>query len=335
MHSAQTSGLGEVMKFAIEKFSYRSGELLLNTRPRIRQEIEETLIAPGIDIGTLSRDGYVEVLRAAFLEKGWEHQPFIWGEEGKANPLMDFRKEGVGIRLGFQPNSPQPELLKFHVAQRHPETMIDVGVYVTSTADCQKELARTTGKLWAGPTFHAVVRSLPPLSRLLETPLCIMGLYVYEAPVQIIDPFEMSATVLKQLILEFLEAHYRKPIEKNVRMVSKGLDVYLDGVLHLEDKDIILAIELSRSSGTFPSRLLSDSILRFIDLVREYRKTTGRKVCLRFVLMGNFSQAFIQDIFGQAGIAYGWAEDMEVEYEVHSFGEFDAFVAARREATRS
>lgn len=319
----------EKLRFTLETYSYRSGELLLNARPRIKQEIESILLHPGVDIETLSRDGYVEVLHAAFVQKGWEHRPSVYDASGNVVALMDFRKERVGIRLGLQPNSPQVEILKFQTARRHPAIAVDLGIYVTAAAPCQRELAEITGKIWAGPTFQTVIKSLPPLARTLDVPVCIMGLYIYEAPAQVINPFEMSPTAVKQLILEFLEVRYGRRIDKNVHMVHAGLDVYLDGVLPLEDKDVILAVELSRSSGNFPSRLLSDSILRFVEIVRQYRNRTKRHVCLRFVLMGAFSKAFIEDVFGQAGIAYGWAEDIEVEYEVHSFEEFEAFLLER------
>lgn len=319
----------EKLQFALETYSYRSGELVLNARPRIKAEIENLLLHPGVDIETLSRDGYVEVLHAAFVQKGWEHWPSGYDASGNLIPLMDFRKEWVGIRLGFQPNSPQVELLKFQTAKRHPATAVDIGIYVTATGSCQRDLAEITGKLWAGPTFQTVVKGLPPLARSLDVPVCIMGLYIYEAPAKVINPFEMSPVLVKQRVLEFLETRYGKRIDKNVHMLHAGLDVYLDGVLSLEDKDVILAVELSRSSGNFPSRLLSDSILRFVEIVRQYRNLTKRNVCLRFVLMGAFSKAFIEDVFGQAGIAYGWAEDIEVEYEVHSFEEFEAFLLER------
>lgn len=319
----------EKLRFALETYSYRFGELILNARPRIKEEIASILLHPGVDIETLSRDGYVEVLHAAFVQQGWEHQPSIYGSNGNLITLMDFRKEGVGIRLGFQPNAPQVELMKFQVAKRHPAAAVDLGIYITATAPCQKELAHLTGKLWAGPTFQTVVQSLPPLARVLEIPMCIMGLYIYEAPTEVINPLEMPPGAVKQRILEFLEARYGRRIDKNVHFVNAGLDVYLDGVLSLEDRDVILAVELSRSSGNFPSRLLSDSILRFVEIVRQYRNLTKRNVCLRFVLMGAFSKAFIEDVFGEAGIAYGWAEDIEVEYEVHSFAEFEAYLLER------
>ncbi len=329
MHGTAGGISREKLKFALETYSYRSGELLLNARPRLKQEIESTLLNPGVSIETLSRDGYVEVLHAAFVQKGWEHRPSVFNADGNLEPLMDFRKERVGIRLGFQPNSPQIELMKFQTAKRYPHTAVDIGVYVTATAPCQKELAEITGKIWSGPTFQMVTKSLPTLARLLDIPLCIMGLYIYEAPIQAINPLEMSPEAVKQLVLEFLEARYGKRIDKNVHMVHAGRDIYFDGVLSLGDKDVILAVELSRSSGNFPSRLLSDSILRFVEIVRQYRNMAKRNVCLRFVLMGAFSKTFIEDVFGEAGIAYGWAEDIEVEYEVHSFEEFEAFLRER------
>ncbi len=78
--------------------------------------------------------------------------------------------------------------------------------------------------------------------------------------------------------------------------------------------------------------MLSDSILGFLDAVREYREITRPEACLRFVLMGEFSSDFIAGIFGDAGVAYGYCEDVEVEYEAHSFQEFEDYLAEKREA---
>ncbi len=319
------------MKFQLEKYSFRSGELFLNSSPQIKTEIEDILLGQGEFIGTMSRDEYVAVLRQEFLARGWENRPSILDTRGKPIPLMDFRKERIGVRLGLQPSSPQPDLVKFQTAKRYVSTMVDLGIYVAATAKCQQQLARESGKLWAGPNFNTVTRCLPSIGRLLEVPVCVLGLEAAEVLLRSIDIETMPPHKLKELILDYLENSYGNRVHKNVRVMGKKVDETFDGVISLPEKDVILAVEMSRSTGNFPTRLLSDSISDFIEAVRQYRKITRPDVCLRFILLGPFSGTFIQNIFGSSGTAYGWAEGIEVEYEMHSFDEFEVFLSSMRQ----
>ncbi len=68
------------MKLGLQKFSYRFAEQVLNSRLVIKQEIEHILLDPNIDISKLSRPYFNEILRVAFLAKGWEDQPTVFNE---------------------------------------------------------------------------------------------------------------------------------------------------------------------------------------------------------------------------------------------------------------
>jgi len=324
------------MKLGLEKFSFRSGEIHLNTKAEIKQEIEDIILAQSPVITKWSRDEYLRIIQSDFAAKGWMIPPsMVDPKTGKSAPLMDFVKNSVGIKLGLHSASPQVELLRFQKGQEFLETKIDLGVYICTTNKTQQELGKASGKPWSGPNFHTVVRSLKQLNRMLTIPVCIIGLDIVEAPVRTIDIDNTPPSLMKEFILSFLEEQYGKRLDKNVRVLGKRVDETFDAVLRLQEKDVILALEVSRSSGRFPTRLLSDSIGPFLEAVREYKAITRPEACLRFVLIGEFSSSFIQGVFGDAGVAYGWTEDMEVEYEAHTYEEFEEYLAKKREALLS
>ena len=323
------------MELSLEKYSYRGGEGLLNSNPVIKQEIEDTLLEPKAYIHKLSYDEYLEIVRCSFMLKGWENEPSILNKHGKRRALMDFRKENVGIQFGSPRNSLQSELPKFQTASQHPKTHVNLGIYLTMTSSGQRYLVHESCKSWACPTSHVVAKSLPSISRLVQLPLCVIGLDMVDVPVQTIDLQVTPVHVIKELVLAFLEEKYNSRIEKKVRVMGKQSLLELDGVMHLNDKDVVLSIEISESATSLPSRLLADGITDQIDMMREYQKITRPEVCLRFILMGPFDSSFIDGVFGSGGVACGWAADMEIEYEAHSWEEFESFLARKRESLLS
>ena len=64
----------------LRKFSYRFAEQVLNSSLSTKQEIESILTDPNIDIRTLSRPHFNEILDSKFVEKGWERQPPVFNE---------------------------------------------------------------------------------------------------------------------------------------------------------------------------------------------------------------------------------------------------------------
>lgn len=320
------------MKLDLEKYSYKSGELHLNTKAAIKEELEGILLAQSPQIDRWSRDEYVRIIQTDFLAKGWLVPPPMADRGGKSIALMDFMKDRVGVKLGFHSSSPQSDILRFQKAQEFAQTKLDLGVYVVTTAGCQQKLGQMSGKPWAGPNFHTVTRSLKSINRMVSLPVCVIGLDMVEAVVRTINMDATPPSTMKELILSFLENYYGKRIDKNVRVVGKRVNEIFDGVVRLPEKDVILALEVSRSAGTFPTRLMSDSIGPFIEAVKEYQLITRPEASLRFILVGEFSPTFVQDVFGDAGVAFGWSSEIEVEYEAHTFEEFEAYLASKREA---
>ena len=59
----------------LQKFSFRFAEQVLNSKLTLKQEIENTLTDPNIDVSTLSRPKFNEILEKKFVSK-----------DGKVNP---------------------------------------------------------------------------------------------------------------------------------------------------------------------------------------------------------------------------------------------------------
>ena len=74
----------------LRKFSYRFAEQVLNSKLTLKQEIESTLTDPNIDVSTLSRPHFNEILDEKFVERGWERQPPVFNEPKDPSAKMDF-----------------------------------------------------------------------------------------------------------------------------------------------------------------------------------------------------------------------------------------------------
>ena len=129
------------MTIRLQSFSYRFAEQVLNSKLSLKQEIEAVLTNSGIDIPSLSRPQFNKVLDDLFVEKGWESQPSVFDERGDPSAKMDFLKERVGIEVGFGHASfIGIDLLKFQIASYSGLDKIDVGVYIVTTRNFQKQI---------------------------------------------------------------------------------------------------------------------------------------------------------------------------------------------------
>lgn len=68
------------MRIRLEKFSYRFAEQVLNSKLYIKQEIEDILTDPQINLSELSRPYFNKILDDNFKFKGWECQPAVFDE---------------------------------------------------------------------------------------------------------------------------------------------------------------------------------------------------------------------------------------------------------------
>ncbi|MCW3985144.1 MAG: restriction endonuclease [Candidatus Bathyarchaeota archaeon] len=161
----------------LRRFSYRFAEQVLNSKLTLKQEIESILTDPSIDISSLSRPRFNEVLKERFVNKGWESQPSVFDEPKDPSAKMDFMKERIGIEVGFGHASfIGIDLLKFQVASYSGLNKIDIGVYIVTTRSFQKKMTQEYGKNWAGSlSFEKVARYLPHFKSAIQLPIYVIG----------------------------------------------------------------------------------------------------------------------------------------------------------------
>ncbi len=166
------------MTLQLKKFSYRFAEQILNSKLSLKQEIESVLMDPSIDISSLSRPNFNDILKERFVTKGWESQPLVFDERGDPSAKMDFLKERIGIEVGFGHASfIGIDLLKFQVASYSSSDRIDVGVYIVTTRNFQKQMKRDYNQNWEGSlTFEKVVRYLPHFKSAIQVPIYAIGI---------------------------------------------------------------------------------------------------------------------------------------------------------------
>jgi len=166
------------MTLRLKRFSYRFAEQVLNSKLALKQEIENVLTNPSIDVSSLSRPRFNEVLEDLFVSNGWDSQPSVFDEPGDPSARMDFVKQRVGIEVGFGHSSfIGIDLLKFQVASYSGLDKIDVGVYVVTTRNFQKQMRADYDKNWEGSlTFEKVVRYLPHFKSAIQVPIYVIGI---------------------------------------------------------------------------------------------------------------------------------------------------------------
>ena len=131
-----------------------------------------------IDVATLSRPRFNEILEAAFVAKGWESQPTVFDEAGDPTARMDFMKERVGIEVEFGHSSFLGiDLLKFQVASYSGLDKIDVGVYIVTTREFQRKMKQEFKQNWEGSlSYKKVIRYLPHFKSAIQVPIYVIGI---------------------------------------------------------------------------------------------------------------------------------------------------------------
>jgi hypothetical protein len=164
----------------LQKFSFRFAEQVLNSKLSLKQEIENTLTDPNIDVSTLSRPKFNEILEKRFVSKGWESQPPVFNEPNDPSAKMDFLKERIGVEVAFGHASfIGIDLLKFQVASYSGLDKIDVGVYVVTTRDFQTKMKTQYKQNWEGSlNFEKVVKYLPHFKSAIQLPIYVLGIDV-------------------------------------------------------------------------------------------------------------------------------------------------------------
>jgi hypothetical protein len=165
------------MRLRLEKYSYRFAEQVLNSKLQLKQEIESILLDSSIDVPTLSRPNFNEVLKGLFVAKHWDNQPAVFGEINDPTAKLDFFKERVGIEVQFGHSSfIGIDLLKFQVSSYSNLDKIDVGVYIVTTKKFQKFMNEEYNNAWEGSlNFEKVVKYLPHFKSAIQVPIYVIG----------------------------------------------------------------------------------------------------------------------------------------------------------------
>lgn len=165
-------------RLRLQQFSYRFAEQVLNSKLALKREIEDVLSGEILDFRSLSRPGSNKLLDERFVSKGWTRQPPVFDEADDPGAKMDFLKERVGIEVGFGHASfIGIDLLKFQVASYSALNKIDVGVYITATAEFEKRMMRDYDQNWEGSlTYEKVCRYLPHFKSAIQLPIWVLGI---------------------------------------------------------------------------------------------------------------------------------------------------------------
>ena len=166
------------MRINLQKYSFRFAEQVLNSKLALKQEIEEILLNPSIELLSLNRPHFNKVLENLFTQKGWETQPKVFDEKQDPSAKLDFLKERINIEVGFTYFSfIGIDLLKFQVASYSSLDKIDVGVYMVTTRNFQKRMKKEFNQNWEGSlTFEKVKRYLPHFKSAIQVPIYVIGI---------------------------------------------------------------------------------------------------------------------------------------------------------------
>ena len=166
------------MRINLQKYSFRIAEQVLNSKLALKQEIEDVLLDPSIELQSLNRPHFNKVLENLFTQKDWETQPKVFNENQDPSAKFDFLKERIGVEVGFTHSSfIGIDLLKFQVASYSSLDKIGVGVYIVTTRNFQKRMKKEFNQNWEGSlTFEKVRRYLPHFKSAIQVPIYVIGL---------------------------------------------------------------------------------------------------------------------------------------------------------------
>ena len=139
-----------------------------------------------------------------------------------------------------------------------------------------------------------------------------------------IDRANMTAVqfslLVEQYTFSFLEKKYGRPIQKYVRFKGHRSFAEFDGVMQMDDYDLLFEIK-SSMRGFIPIILIRDVARKYVDRAKEYQDITRRKASLRFVLIGNSTPAHIEKLLDLKSEISNEQPNTPVDFEVYSFEE--------------
>jgi hypothetical protein len=329
----------------LEIFSHHYGDLHLNAKTAIRREIENILLRPKTDIRHLSAQEYAAISSEVFVAKGWTNEVPPLQVQGKEIVPFDLLNDRVAFKFGFQSTTLRADFINLQKSYESDEIEFDVAVIVIQTGNSQKYLKKKTKKSWYGTSFNEAVKILKSLQRNIDVPICILGLDIsgnidkYEiemasyarnvAPVPMdtdgtmpeLILGEMSAMQIKECVFDYLQKKYDRAIDRNLRIKSNKGVMGVDGLMKLK-MDVLLEIEMGKDSSIpvakYFTSINEDDIAK--SLV-DYQHFTGRTAVMRFILLGEFTPGYLQDLSWVIERACKADELLKIDFEVLSFEE--------------
>jgi len=126
--------------------------------------------------------------------------------------------------------------------------------------------------------------------------------------------------LVEDYTFRFLEKKYQRPIQRYVRFTGKGKFVEFDGIVQMENVDLIFEVKSSRK-GQLPLSYASQVIKRLITEVKEYEGLTKRSASLRFVLIGNYETGYSTRLVERVDVFLGETRDLDIIVEIYTFEE--------------
>lgn len=166
------------MRLKLQCKSYRDADQFLASVPALREELTNVLLSPDIELPLLSRSQYNQLLKDSFVQSGWQNSPSLFHEP--VNPLakIELRKATLGLEIGFRHTSHTGHnLLKFQLSSQNNSDKIDVGIFVVTTLNFQKQIKQQYNHNWVGAmSFEKVDRYLRHFTTVIQIPIYLIGI---------------------------------------------------------------------------------------------------------------------------------------------------------------
>jgi hypothetical protein len=131
---------------------------------------------------------------------------------------------------------------------------------------------------------------------------------------------QQFALICEEHAFKFFERKYDRPIQRHIRYRGKGLYIEFDGIMEMENRDLIFEIRVSRL-GVFTPKHFTAFKEKMLDRVRRYKDITGRNANLVIVLVGNFTKERKQRMLEQSEDARSQITDFELVFKFLSLNE--------------
>ncbi|MBI2667722.1 restriction endonuclease [Candidatus Woesearchaeota archaeon] len=160
-------------------FSFRFAEQVLNSNLNLKSEILGIIQDLNPQKENLTRPNLNKIFHEEFTQKSWKDEPVVFDAIDDPTAKLDFLKNRIGIEVQFGHSSFLGiDLLKFQTLSYSNPNLdkIDVGVYIVTTKDYQKELI-SRGLKWEGSlNFEKVIKYLPHFRSAIQVPIFVIGL---------------------------------------------------------------------------------------------------------------------------------------------------------------